>query len=201
MLTQEQPTIQVCSESTPKIWDRATGRVNVGDRICVPFTPIMEVVDKDVYPNGQIWLLVKPNSGSYTEEWLLDAEDDIQQPAETQPLFEEEEEFKQGFQHGQYDADKRLPRIYTQASCQYSVGYVQGYNTIHNPQQAKAPAAPPTWSVTYSDKWQWYVAWVGNRAIGRASTHEEAERIGQKYIATGRLWQEHRERVLASYAH
>lgn len=39
--------------STPKTWDKATARVNIGDYIRAPFTPIMQVIDKDVYPNGQ----------------------------------------------------------------------------------------------------------------------------------------------------
>lgn len=196
MLTQQNQSFQV---ATPKIWDRATGRVDIGDRICVPFTPIMEVVDKDVYPNGQTRLLVKPNSGSYTEEWLLEPEEGIQQPAEPQPLFEEETEFKQGFQHGQYDADKRLPRIYTQASCQYSTGYLEGYNSTSTPQQTKAPAAPATWSVIYDGEY-WYKVWVDRVLVGKATTSEKAERLAQKHIAGKKFWQEHRERVLAAYS-
>ncbi len=47
---------------------------------------------------------------------------------------------------------------------------------------------------------RWYVVWVGDRAIGRAFDYQEAERIGQKYTAGEKFWQEHRERVLASYA-
>lgn len=54
--------------------------------------------------------------------------------------------------------------------------------------------------MTYDEKWQWYTVWVGDRAIGRASTSEEAERVAQKYIAGRQLWQEHRERMLAAYA-
>lgn len=195
MLTQPQQSLQV---STPKIWDRATGRVNVGDYINAPFTPVMQVIDKDVYPNGQTWLLVKPNSGSYTEEWLLEPEEGIQQPAETQPLFEEEAEFKQGLEHGQHDAAKRLPAIYTQASCQYSTGYLKGYNSTLTSQQPKAPTAP-TWSVIYDGEY-WYRVWVGKSLVGKASTPEKAERLGQKYIANEKARQEHRQRVLAAYA-
>lgn len=77
---------------------------------------------------------------------------------------------------------------------------MQGYKGTGTSQQTKA-AKPLQWSVTYNDKWQWYTVWVGDRAIGRASTSQEAERIGQKYVATGQLWQQHRERVLAAYDH
>jgi hypothetical protein len=117
-------------------------------------------------------------------------------------------QYELGLQHGRNDADQRLHPIYAEASCEYSKGYLQGYSGNQNPQPKKAPTAPPTWSVTYDDNWQFYRVWVGDayggsrsdhRAIGRASTSQEAEQIGQKYIATGQLWQQHRERVLAAY--
>lgn len=184
MVTQQNQSFQVF---TSKTWDRATTNVNIGDYIRAPFTPVMQVIDKDVYPDGQTWLLVKPTSGLFTEEWVVE------------PEAEEESEFEQGKQHGERDAAQRLHPIYTEASCQYGAGYLQGYNGRRRLQQTKATPMP-AWSVTYDDNWQFYRVWVNGRAIGRASTHEEAERLGQKYIATGRLWQEHRERVLASYA-
>lgn len=182
MLTQQTQSVQV---STPKTWDRATTNVNIGDIIHAPFMPVMQVIDKDIYPDGQTWLLVKPTSGSITEEWVIEAEEGQQS------------EFEHGLQHGQQDSGERLHPIYKEANCQYSAGYLKGYNGTPKPQQIKSP---PTWSVTYNHKWQWYVVWVGDRAIGRAFDHEEAERIGQKYIASEKLWQEHRERVLASYS-
>lgn len=110
-------------------------------------------------------------------------------------------DYEQGFQHGKQDADQRLHPIYAEAaSCEYSTGYLQGYRGNQNPQPKKAPTAPVSWSVTYDDNWQFYRVWVGDRAIGRASTSQEAEQIGQKYVAIGQLWQEHRERVLAAFA-
>lgn len=194
MLTQEKPTIQVGAESKAKIWYKPTTKASVGDIIHAPFTPVMQVVNKYVYTDGRVWLKVKPtNASCYLEEWVLDKEEDDLPPP---PQTEEE----QGLIHGQLDATENSIPIYTQASCQYSKGYLAGYNGTSKPQQTKTPTAPPTWSVTYDDNWQFYRVWVGNRAIGRASTYEEAERLGQKYIATRRLWQEHRERVLASYA-
>lgn len=191
MLTQTEQSLQV---STPIVWDRETTKANVGDIIHAPFTPVMEVISKEVYTDGRVWLLVRPTNASYyTEEWLVDKEEDDLLP---QPKSEEE----QGQIHGQLDATENSIPIYTQASCQYSTGYLEGYNGTQTPQQTKTPATPATWSVNYDDNWQFYRVWVGNRAIGRASTHEEAERIGQKYIANGQLWQEHRERVLAAYS-
>ena len=194
MLTQEKRTIQLCSESTPKIWDKATTKANIGDIIHAPFTPVMEVINKDIYTDGRVWLKVKPtNASCYTEEWVLDREeDDLLPPPQT--------EFDQGFNHGRLDAtDKTIP-LYTKAECDYSKGYVEGYKALAKPPVPTPPPKPHTWSVTYNSNWQWYVVWVGNRAIGRASDHEEAERIGQKYIAGKKFWQEHRERVLASYS-
>lgn len=193
MLTQTKPTIQVGSKSSPKIWDRATTKANIGDTIHAPFTPVMQVINKDVYTDGRVWLKVKPtNASCYHEEWVLDPEeDDLLPPPQT--------EFEQARNHGRLDAtDKSIP-LYTKAECEYSQGYVEGYNALAKP-PVSTPPKPLTWSVTYNSKWQWYVVWVGDRAIGRASTSEEAERIAQKYVAGEKFWQGHRERVLASYA-
>ena len=95
-----------------------------------------------------------------------------------QPLFEEEAEFKQGSEHGQHDAAKRLPAIYTQASCQYSTGYLKGYNSTPTPQQTKASAKPPDWSVQYDGEY-WYKVWVDRVLVGKATTSEKAERLAQ----------------------
>ena len=190
MLTQEKQSLQA---STPKIWDRATTKANIGDTIHAPFTPVMEVINKDVYTDGRVWLKVKPtNASCYTEEWVLDREkDDVLPPPPN--------EFEQGFNHGRLDAiDKFIP-LYTKAECDYSHGYVEGHRQYTKP-YIPTPPKPLTWSVTYDHKWEWYVVWVGGRAIGRADDHEEAERIGQKHIAGEKFWQEHRERVLAAYS-
>jgi hypothetical protein len=193
MLTQEKQSVQVRSESTPKIWDKATTKANIGDTIHAPFTPVMEVINKDVYTDGRVWLKVKPTNASYVEEWVLDHEEDDALPPP-------QNEFDQGFNHGRIDAtDKSIP-LYTKAECEYSAGYVQGYRQHTQPYMPTPPPKPLTWSVTYNSNWQWYVVWVGDRAIGRASDYEEAERIGQKCIAGEKFWQEHRERVLASYS-
>ena len=193
MITQEKRTIQVGSESTPKIWDRATTKANIGDTIHAPFTPVMEVINKDVYTDGRVWLKVKPTNASYTEEWVLDHEEDDALP----PL---QNEFDQGFNHGRIDAtDKSIP-LYTEAECEYTKGYVEAYKQHTEPYIPLPLPKPLTWSCTYNSNWQWYVVWVGDRAIGRASDYQEAERIGQKYLASEKVWQEHRERVLASYS-
>ncbi len=191
-LTQEKQSVQV---STSKVWDRATTKVNIGDLIHAPFTPVMKVINKDVYTDGRVWLKVKPVSAScYTEEWVLDKEDDdLLPPPRT--------EFEQACNHGRLDATEKLIPLYTEAECEYTRGYVEGYKWHTKPYIPTSPPPKPlTWSVTYDQKWQWYLVWVGDRAIGQAFDHEEAERIGQKYIASEKFWQEHRERVLAAYA-
>ncbi|KJH69752.1 hypothetical protein [Aliterella atlantica] len=111
-------------------------------------------------------------------------------------------EYEQGEAHGLLDASAQMPSICTEGSCAYSAGYLEGYSSFTQAKEkTKAfTTKPPTWSVTYNNEWQWYVVWVGDRAIGRALTHEAAEQIAQKYIADGQAWQQHRERVLASYA-
>ncbi len=194
MLTQEKSTIQVCAESTPKVWDRATTKASIGDTIRAPFTPVMKVINKDIYPDGRVWLKVKPTSATcYTEEWILDREEDDALPPP-------QNEYEQGSNHGRLDAiDKTIP-LYKEAECQYSKGYVEGYRQHTKPYIPTPPPKPLTWTVTYNSNWQWYIVWVGDRAIGRADDHEEAERIAQKHIAGVKFWQEHRERVLASYA-
>ncbi len=190
LLTQDEQLVQV---SSPKIWDRATTKANIGDIVHAPFTPVMEVINKDVYTDGRVWLKVKPtNASCYTEEWVLDREeDDLLPPPRT--------EFEQACNHGRLDATAKLIPLYTEAECEYSKGYVEGYKGQTKP-TTPTPPKPRTWSVTYNQTWQWYIVWVGDRAIGRAFDHEEAERVGQKYLASEKFWQEHRERVLASYA-
>ena len=194
MLTQDKQSVQVRSESTPKIWDKATTKASIGDTIHAPFMPVMQVVNKDVYTDGRVWLKVKPtNASCYTEEWIVDKEDD------DLPIAPQTE-FEQGFNHGRLDAiDKFIP-LYTKVECDYSHGYVEGHRQHTKHPVPTPPPKPQTWSVTYNSTWQWYVVWVGDRAIGRAFDHEEAERIGQKHIAGEKFWQEHRERVLADYA-
>ena len=174
MITQEKRTIQVCAESTPKIWNRATTKANIDDTIHAPFMPVMKVINKDVYTDGRVWLKVKPINASYVEEWVLDQEEDDALPPP-------QNEFDQGFNHGRIDAtDKSIP-LYTKAECEYTKGYVEGHRQHTKPSVPTPPPKPLTWAVTYNQTWQWYVVWMGDRAIGQASDHEEAERIGQKY--------------------
>ncbi len=47
---------------------------------------IMVVVDKDLLPDGRVWLLVKPASGCCTQEWILDPP---AQPPQQQQLQQE----------------------------------------------------------------------------------------------------------------
>ncbi len=80
MITQQKPLAQV---SAPQIWDKPTASAQIGDYFHVPFMPVMCVVDRDVLEGGQVWLLVKPVTGSYSEEWVLEPEKAAspQQPA------------------------------------------------------------------------------------------------------------------------
>ena len=56
----------------PQIWDEPTALAQVGDEIRAPFTPMMQVVEREVLANGRVRLLVKPVSASYSEEWLVE---------------------------------------------------------------------------------------------------------------------------------
>jgi hypothetical protein len=75
MLTQEKHFPQV---SAPQVWDKPTAEANVGDYFYIPFTPTMQVVEKDTLSDGRVWLLVKPTNDSYTEEWVLESEPAIE---------------------------------------------------------------------------------------------------------------------------
>ncbi len=110
------------------------------------------------------------------------------------------EKYESGLAHGKLDAANQMPPICIEATCHYSQGYLAGYNDILNSKEQPETAAPPQWSVTWNAKWQWYEVWVGKTHAGRASNHEEAERIAQKYKAAEELRCSHRELVLATFA-
>lgn len=218
MVTQQKTPTQA-----PRTWNEPTASANIGDYIRIPCTPVMQVVDKDTLEDGRVWLLVKPMSGSYTEEWVLEPEPPalVQQPAHVlEPECQQEQsigfagdsvgvglkqtgeaiaEFSQGYVHGQRDAAERLHPMYAEASCQYSTGYLQGYNSTLNPPQPTAPQQQQ-WSITWNSQWNWYNAWVGDCYAGSCTKYEEAEQLAQKCIAAHKRWQEHREKVLAAYA-
>ena len=69
MVTQQKLQLQALS---PQTWNNPTTHARVGDYIREPFMPIIVVVDKDLLPDGRVWLLVKPVSGFCTQEWILD---------------------------------------------------------------------------------------------------------------------------------
>lgn len=150
---------------SPQVWDKPTAQATTGDYMRVPFAPVMRVVEKDVLENGQVRLLLKPTTGSYSEEWVLEPEQTKRQPApepQTQPIL-----------------------------------------NIENPPQLAASTATKkntAWVATYNSQWGWYEVWLGRKWVGRASTHEEAERVAQKYTAMNELIQRQNESVLAKYA-
>ena len=208
--------------SVPQIWDKPTASAQVGDYIRVPFTPVMLVADRDELEDGRVWLLLKPVTASYTEEWLLEPEipavEAQQQPAtepqpqqaclagdkvshQLQPATEAETEFEQGRLHGQNDALAKWHAIYKKPATEYATGYLAGYYEVLNPRTFQQVSAPPeTWSVSYDSKWDWYRAYVGDRCIGHGTTHQQAERIAQKYIAMNELIRRQNAAVMAAYA-
>ena len=118
-----------------------------------------------------------------------------------QPTKEANTEFEQGCQHGRNDALAKWHPIYKEPATAYARGYLSGYKGVLNPttQQSKI-SAPQEWSVSYDPKWQWYQAWVGFSCIGHGTTHQEAERLAQKYIAMNELIRRQNAAVLATYA-
>ncbi len=222
MLTQTKPLAQV---RAPQVWDKATARTEIGDTFRIPFAPIFQVVEKDILKDGRVWLKVKPLSSSYSEVWVLEqepAEQPLAQPqqapidnpaaqpaaaealdstsCQSYPNWEAIEEFKHGRAHGINDASGKLEPMCADTSCPYSTGYLEGYKGVIQPQPQPEATKPPEWSVTYNREWDWYIVWVGERAVDRAFNHEEAEQKAQKAVAADKFWQEHREKVLAAYA-
>lgn len=217
MITQEEPLAQV---SAPQIWDKPTARAQIGDYFHIPFMPVMQVVEKETQVDGRVWLLVKRYSSIESEEWVLEPElpqqaqqsvpEKEQAPAGfagdsvsvgLQPTIEATTEFEQGRLHGQNDALAGWHPIYKEPATAYASGYLSGYKGVLNPttQQSKI-SAPQEWSVSYDPKWQWYQAWVGDQCIGQGTTHQEAERIAQKYIAINELIKRQNAAVMAAYA-
>ncbi len=121
-----------------------------------------------------------------------------------QPTQEAKTEFEQGRTHGQQDAGARLHPIYIEATCDYTTGYVEGYNKVLNstqPEQQQQDTKTLEWSVIYDSKWDWYQVWVGNRCCReKVASYEEGEQIAQRYIATNELIKRQNARVLAAYA-
>ena len=222
MVTQQKLQSQV---QAPQTWDKPTAQADVGDYIREPFQPIMIVVDRDRLPDGRVWLLVKPVSASYTQEWILDSEpaqerqeqpqhthlqkEEIQQPAgmagdsvssQLQPNWEAIREYESGSSHGKLDAANRLEPMCGEADCHYSSGYLAGYSSFRQPKPQLETGQSTQWRVTWNTKWQWYEVWVGDSWVGRASDNQEAEHVAQKYIAAEQLRQQHRELVLSAIA-
>ena len=108
-------------------------------------------------------------------------------------------EYESGLAHGKLDAANKMHPISAEATCPYSQGYLAGYNEILDSKPQPETVAPRQWSVTWNATWQWYEVWVGNAWAGRASNHEEAERIAQKYLAAEKLRTAHREIVLSTF--
>ena len=203
----------------PQVRDKPTATAQIGDYIRVPFAPVMQVVERDILQDGQVWLLVKPVSASYTEEWVLEPETPTfeqrqpeprpqnesvgeagdEAPSSVQPTPKALTEFETGRCHGQADAAERQHPIYTKPESEYAIGYLEGYHG-NSTQQQPAPTQPVEWSVVYDPRWQCYQAWVKDRCIDHASTYQEAERLAQRYIALDKTIKRQNAAVMKAYA-
>lgn len=223
MLTQAQSTSQV---RTPQLWDEPTAAAQVGDEIRAAFTPVMQVVEREVLADGRVRLLVKPITASYSEEWVVepDPSEEQQQPKsaasenieprqlaelasdsvthQPQPDWEALAEYNSGSIHGKHDAAARMPPICKQASCPYSRGYLDGYSSIQASSQPPAPVPKAVeWQVVYDSRWDLYQVWVENRCLmEKAISYAQGERIAQKYIAAEELRRQHRQLVMSTFA-
>lgn len=104
-------------------------------------------------------------------------------------------EFEQGRVHGLHDATARLHPIYTKPNDAYASGYLSGYSSSLANQPPRV-TQPVEWSVTYNDKWGWYDIWLAHRWIGRADSHDEAERMATKRVALDEIYRRQNAAVL-----
>ncbi|MDV2998136.1 MAG: hypothetical protein N4J56_007841 [Chroococcidiopsis sp. SAG 2025] len=213
MLTQAQSTTQV---RTPQLWDKPTVLAQVGDEIRAAFTPLMQVVEREVLADGRVRLLVKPITASYSEEWIVEPQATVEpQPTQapparltsnsieqTQPDWEALAEYSSGNTHGKYDAAARRSPMCKQANCPYSRGYLDGYSSIQASSQPPVPNPKAVeWQVVRDPRWDLYQVWVGERCLmEKAISYEEGERIAQKYIAAEELRRQHRQLVMSAFA-
>ncbi len=68
MTTQALAKVQVQTHQT---WNKETDQAQVGDYFHLPFMPVMCVVERDELESGEVRLLVRPVTGSYSEEWII----------------------------------------------------------------------------------------------------------------------------------
>jgi len=216
----KQTIVDAASQvQAPRTWDKATAQAQIGDYIRVPFAPVMSVVNRDLLESGQVWLLVKPVTGTCTEEWVLESEPLVEKPqhleqqpqltgfagdsvsCQLRPAQIDEARYQQGFAHGESDAQAKLEPGYDRVSCQYTAGYLAGYNSVFSPQpKAEVAKQAAEWKVTFNDRWQWYDVWVGDRCCReKAGSYKEAEQIAQRQIALDELIQRQNAIVLAAY--
>ncbi|MBD2310049.1 hypothetical protein H6G17_32175 [Chroococcidiopsis sp. FACHB-1243] len=101
-----------------------------------------------------------------------------------------------------HDAAARMSPMCKQASCPYSQGYLDGYNSIKAPSQPPAPVPKVVeWQVVYDPKWDLYQVWIGERCLlEKAISYVEGERIAQKYVAAEKLRASHRQLVMSAFA-
>ncbi len=103
-----------------------------------------------------------------------------QAPQELEP--ESTTDAEVGHCHGQQDISASRSHCLTSANAEVNV------------------SKPPAWSVTFNERWGWYDAWAAKHWCGRAATHEEAERLAQRYIGMDEMIRRQNAAVMRSYA-
>jgi hypothetical protein len=133
---------------------------------------------------------------------VSEAEQSYRPAHQSQPDWEAIAEYESGSIHGKHDATARMPPMCKQASCPYTRGYLDGYNSIQASSQPVAQNPKPfEWQVVYDPKWDVYQVWIGERCLReKAISYSEAERIAQKYMAAEELRRQHRQLVMSAFA-
>jgi len=79
---ESEPATPPAPSTLPKIWDKVSTEVAIGEYIRMPCHPVWVVADKTLMDDGRIRLVVRTPTGSQTEEWYLSAPAPLLESAE-----------------------------------------------------------------------------------------------------------------------
>jgi hypothetical protein len=70
---ESEPANSAAPTALPKIWDKVSSEVAIGEYIRMPCHPVWVVADKTVMDDGRTRLVVRTPAGGQVEEWYLPA--------------------------------------------------------------------------------------------------------------------------------
>jgi hypothetical protein len=79
---ENEPATSPALSTLPKIWDKVSSEVAIGEYIGMPYHPLWVVAGKTLMDDGRIRLVVRTPAGSQVEEWYLPAPAPLVKPVE-----------------------------------------------------------------------------------------------------------------------